>query len=116
MEGAGNDEDGRRQPPRATAHRRLADRGARDGGPRGSRPNRLRRELEAIADPAEREQRVSEVTEHPHEHAGALSAATIFVLDDVIDPAGTRRLIAATVAAADRAGLAPSAGHRPDTR
>ncbi len=60
----------------------------------------LRRELEAIADADEREQRVREVTEHAHEHAKALNAATIFELDDVIDPADTRRLIAATLAAA----------------
>ncbi|MFN8112397.1 MAG: carboxyl transferase domain-containing protein [Solirubrobacterales bacterium] len=60
----------------------------------------LRRELEAIADPDERERRVREVTEHAHEHAKALNAATIFELDDVVDPADTRRLIAATLAAA----------------
>ena len=60
----------------------------------------LRRELEAIADPDEREQRVREVTEHAHEHAKALNAATIFELDDVIDPVDSRRLIAATLTAA----------------
>jgi acetyl-CoA carboxylase carboxyltransferase component len=69
----------------------------------------LRRELEAIADPEEREQRVREVTEHAHEHAKALNAATIFELDDVIDPADTRRLIAATLAAAG-----PGAQRRED--
>jgi acetyl-CoA carboxylase carboxyltransferase component len=66
----------------------------------------LRRELDAISDPDERERRVREVTEHAHEHAKALNAATIFELDDVIDPADTRRLIAATLAAA---GSAPTA-------
>ena len=60
----------------------------------------LRRELEAIADPDERERRVREVTEHAHEHAKALNAATIFELDDVIDPADTRRLVVATLSAA----------------
>ena len=35
-----------------------------------------------------------------HEHAKALNAATLFELDDVIDPAETRRLLAATFAAA----------------
>ena len=35
-----------------------------------------------------------------HEHAKALNAATLFELDDVIDPAETRRLLAATLAAA----------------
>jgi hypothetical protein len=50
---------------------------------------------------------VREVTEHAHEHARALNAATIFELDDVIDPAETRRLVVATLAAAgppDRPG------------
>jgi len=59
----------------------------------------LRRELEAIADPDERERRVQEVTEHALEHARALNAATIFELDDVIDPADTRRLLASVLAA-----------------
>ena len=70
----------------------------------------LRRELEAIADPDEREQRVREVTEHAHEHAKALNAATIFELDDVIDPADSRRLIAATLTAA---GVGPATGRPP---
>jgi acetyl-CoA carboxylase carboxyltransferase component len=60
----------------------------------------LKRELEAIADPDERELRVRAVTEHAHEHAKALNAATIFELDDVIDPAETRRLVVSTLAAA----------------
>jgi acetyl-CoA carboxylase carboxyltransferase component len=72
----------------------------------------LRRELEAIADPDEREQRVREVTEHAHEHAKALNAATIFELDDVIDPVDSRRLIAATLTAAGSA-LRPDAPRRP---
>ncbi|HET6831107.1 MAG TPA: carboxyl transferase domain-containing protein [Solirubrobacterales bacterium] len=59
----------------------------------------LRRELDAIADPDERERRVLEVTEHALEHAKALNAATIFELDDVIDPAETRRMIAAVLEA-----------------
>ncbi len=60
----------------------------------------LRRELEAIADEAERERRVRELTAAAHENAKALNAATLFELDDVIDPAETRALIAATLAAA----------------
>ncbi|GIK77423.1 MAG: biotin carboxylase [Acidobacteria bacterium] len=67
----------------------------------------LRRELEAIEDPDERERRVREVTDHAHEHAKALNAATIFELDDVIDPAETRRLVAATLAAAPRPDPSP---------
>jgi acetyl-CoA carboxylase carboxyltransferase component len=64
----------------------------------------LRRELEAIADPSQREERVRELTAAAHEHAKALNAATLFELDDVIDPAESRRLIASTLAAAASAG------------
>ncbi len=60
----------------------------------------MRRELGAIADESERERRVAELTELAHERAKALNAATVFELDDVIDPAETRKLIASTIAAA----------------
>jgi acetyl-CoA carboxylase carboxyltransferase component len=60
----------------------------------------FRRELEAIADEGEREARIAEMTEAAHEHAKALNAATLFELDDVIDPAETRRVIASTLTAA----------------
>ncbi len=60
----------------------------------------LRRELEAIADEDAREERVRELTAAAHERAKALNAATLFELDDVIDPAETRRVIASTLAAA----------------
>jgi acetyl-CoA carboxylase carboxyltransferase component len=71
----------------------------------------LRRELEAIEDEAEREQRVRDVTALAQENARALNAAQLFEIDDVIDPADTRRLIAATFAAAVVSGQ-PSRGHR----
>jgi methylmalonyl-CoA carboxyltransferase 12S subunit len=64
----------------------------------------FRRELEAIADESEREQRVQELTAEAHERAKALNAATLFELDDVIDPAETRGLIASTLAAAASSG------------
>ena len=64
----------------------------------------LRRELEAIADEAEREARVRELTAAARENANAINAATLFELDDVIDPAETRGLIAATLAAAGPPG------------
>jgi acetyl-CoA carboxylase carboxyltransferase component len=70
----------------------------------------FRRELEAIADTGEREQRIRDLTAAAHEHSKALNAATLFELDDVVDPAETRRLIASTLEAAgstDRRG-----GHR----
>ena len=71
----------------------------------------FRRELEAIADQSEREERVRQMTEAAHEHAKALNAATLFELDDVIDPADTRRLISSTLAAAS--DPAPPTDPRP---
>jgi methylmalonyl-CoA carboxyltransferase 12S subunit len=70
----------------------------------------LRKELEAIADEAEREQRVRDLTAAAEENAKALNAAALFELDDVIDPAETRAAIAATLAAA--APPAHPRGHR----
>jgi acetyl-CoA carboxylase carboxyltransferase component len=60
----------------------------------------LRKELEAIADPEERERRVRELTAAAEDNAKALNAAALFELDDVVDPAETRGLIASTLAAA----------------
>lgn len=60
----------------------------------------LRKELAAIADEVEREQRVRDLTTAAEANAAALNAAALFEVDDVIDPADTRRLIAATLAAA----------------
>jgi acetyl-CoA carboxylase carboxyltransferase component len=60
----------------------------------------LRKELEAIEDPEERERRVRELTAAAEDNAKALNAAALFELDDVIDPADTRSLLAATLAAA----------------
>ena len=71
----------------------------------------LRKELEAIADEEAREQKVRELTAAAEENAKALNAATLFELDDVIDPAETRSLLAATFAAAEQEPRAP-AGHR----
>ncbi len=64
----------------------------------------MRRELEAISDEAERERRVRELTVLAEENAKALNAATLFELDDVIDPAETRDVIARTLAAATAHG------------
>ena len=60
----------------------------------------LRKELEAIADEAEREQRIRDLTAAAEGNAKALNAATLFELDDVVDPVQTRSLIASTLAAA----------------
>jgi acetyl-CoA carboxylase carboxyltransferase component len=71
----------------------------------------LRKELEAIPDEDERERRVRELTDLAHENADALNAATLFEIDDVIDPADTRRVVASTFA---RAGSTPGpTGRRP---
>ncbi|WP_119731073.1 carboxyl transferase domain-containing protein [Thermomonospora amylolytica] len=53
----------------------------------------FRRELEAIADPAEREAAFEQLVAAAYERGKALSAATVFEVDDVIDPADTRRWI-----------------------
>lgn len=71
----------------------------------------LRKELEAIEDEAEREQRVRDLTAVAEDNAKALNAATLFEIDDVIDPADTRSLIASTLAAATQAPE-PAPGHR----
>ncbi len=59
-----------------------------------------RKELEAITDPAERERAFQEMVDRMYEHGKALNAASHFEIDDVIDPADTRRWISATFAAA----------------
>ena len=61
----------------------------------------MRRELEAIADEGEREERVQALTAAAEENAKALNAATVFELVDVIDPAETRGALAATLGAAE---------------
>ncbi len=66
----------------------------------------LRKELAEIADSDERERRVRELTAAAEENAKAINAATLFELDDVIDPAETRGVIARTLRAA---GTAPPA-------
>jgi acetyl-CoA carboxylase carboxyltransferase component len=60
----------------------------------------MRRDLEAIPDEHERERTVREATAAYREHAKALNAARVFEIDDVIDPAETRAVVAATLSAA----------------
>ena len=71
----------------------------------------LRKELAEIADDDERERRVRELTAAAEENAKALNAAALFEVDDVIDPAETRELIARTLGAA--AGAPPDRRPRP---
>jgi acetyl-CoA carboxylase carboxyltransferase component len=67
----------------------------------------FRRELDAIEDEGERKQRIRELTMLAEQNAKAVNAATLFELDDVIDPAETRRLIASTLAAAAAVPASP---------
>jgi hypothetical protein len=55
----------------------------------------FRKELEAITDPAQRKARFAEMVAEAYERGKALSAATMFEIDDVIDPADTRSWIMA---------------------
>ena len=75
----------------------------------------FRRELEAIADETERAERLEAMVAHAHEHSKALNAATLFELDDVIDPAETRRLLASTLAAATARSPDPQPARFVDT-
>jgi acetyl-CoA carboxylase carboxyltransferase component len=50
----------------------------------------FRRELDAIADPAEREAAFAAMVDRAYEHGQALNVAAHFEIDDVIDPADTR--------------------------
>jgi acetyl-CoA carboxylase carboxyltransferase component len=71
----------------------------------------LRRELDSIADEAERALRVSELVAAIREQSTALNMATHFEIDDVIDPAETRGRISQTL----RSAPPPQAGARRRT-
>lgn len=72
----------------------------------------LRGELQAIADDAEREQRVKDLVAAVRAQSTALNAATYFELDDVIDPADTRRRLVQTLDAAPVPPPDPATGRR----
>ena len=72
----------------------------------------LRDELAGIEDEDEREARVQELTAAAEENARAINAATLFEIDDVIDPAETRRILTSTLAAA---GEPPRSGRFVDS-
>ncbi len=59
-----------------------------------------RRELDATADPEAREELFQELVERMYEVGKALSTASYFEIDDVIDPADTRRWLTALLDAA----------------
>jgi acetyl-CoA carboxylase carboxyltransferase component len=52
-----------------------------------------RNELAAIADPAERRAAFEQMVARAYEHGKALNVATVFEIDDVIDPAESRRRV-----------------------
>lgn len=56
------------------------------------------RELAAIEDPATRQSTLDEMIRLAYEQGKALNAASMFELDDVIDPADTRQWIVRTLA------------------
>ncbi|MEV6712509.1 carboxyl transferase domain-containing protein [Lentzea sp. NPDC051208] len=58
----------------------------------------FRKELDAISDPDERKQRYDQMVAMAYEHGKALNVASVFEIDDVIDPADTRRWIATALA------------------
>ena len=62
-----------------------------------------RNELAAIVDPVEREATFQQMVDRMYEHGKALSVSTHFEIDDVIDPADTRRWINAVFEAAPAA-------------
>ncbi len=69
-----------------------------------------RKELEAITDDAERDAVFAEMVDRAYEHGRALNVASHFEIDDVIDPADTRRWITGVLLAIPP----PSAGRRPN--
>ena len=50
----------------------------------------FRKELADVSDPAERQQLFDRLVEAAYQHGKALTSATTFELDDVIDPADSR--------------------------
>jgi acetyl-CoA carboxylase carboxyltransferase component len=53
----------------------------------------FRRELDAIADPAERDRVFDTMVAAAYQRGRALNTASLFEIDDVIDPADTRRWV-----------------------
>jgi acetyl/propionyl-CoA carboxylase alpha subunit len=60
----------------------------------------FRNELAAITDPAARRAAFQQMVDRMYEHGKAVNMASHFEIDDVIDPAESRRLIVRTLAAA----------------
>jgi acetyl-CoA carboxylase carboxyltransferase component len=73
------------------------------------------RELDAITDPSERAVRFEAMVARAYESGKALSAATYFEFDDVIDPVATRSHVASILAATGQRGPRPTAARYVDT-
>ena len=71
-----------------------------------------RRDLEAVEDPAARRALYEEMVQRMYDHGKALSAATHFEIDDVIDPADSRRWILSALTPPLR-GQSPPGERRP---
>ncbi len=67
------------------------------------------KELAAVESDAERDALFTEMVDRMYEHGKALSVATHFEIDDVIDPADSRRWLSTLLAAAP-----PVRGDRPN--
>jgi acetyl-CoA carboxylase carboxyltransferase component len=72
-----------------------------------------RKELDAIADADERQAKYEAMVADSYARGAAINTATYFEIDDVIDPAETRALVAAVML---RPGGAPSATSRGEQR
>jgi acetyl-CoA carboxylase carboxyltransferase component len=70
----------------------------------------FRNELEAVEDPEARQALFDQMVERAYEHGKALNAASHFEIDDVIDPAESRRWIIRALKAVPPA--APRAGKK----
>jgi acetyl-CoA carboxylase carboxyltransferase component len=70
----------------------------------------FRRELDAVTDEAERKALFDSMVARAHQHGKALSVATAFEIDDVIDPADSRRRIVEALQSAPP--VAPRAGKK----
>ena len=93
--------DGRRQSARAAAHRGVAGRPPRPDGPRGSRSPRAAQGARSRSPTTTSARSASGRRPRPRRRMPRRSTPLqLFEIDDVIDPADTRGLIAATLAAA----------------
>ena len=103
--GLGAHGDGRRRPAGAAAHRGLADRRVRPDGPGGRGAARLPAGAGGARRTTPRGRRASTSwSPTSYERGKALNVASVFEIDDVIDPADTRKILTSALTAAERTG------------